>query len=91
MYQQHSSSFIKPHAYVSPQPPKPEDEKDGHSSTSVKRERTSVNYFNQPPICHTPPKLHPHPPNWDKITWAPKVCRKAVRRMDFGEIPTAAH
>uniref|UniRef100_A0A914PZ55 Uncharacterized protein n=1 Tax=Panagrolaimus davidi TaxID=227884 RepID=A0A914PZ55_9BILA len=93
MYHQHSSSYTNQRAYVSPQHPereiqhkKVENEKGDHFSTPVKRERASIDYIN-----HTPTKLDAHPPGWERITWAPKVCRKAVRRMDFGEIATAAH
>uniref|UniRef100_A0A914QXG6 Uncharacterized protein n=1 Tax=Panagrolaimus davidi TaxID=227884 RepID=A0A914QXG6_9BILA len=100
MYEQHSSPNTKQRVSLLPQQSKPEiqhkeveNEEGGHSSTQVKRKRTSANYFNDTPtpVYHTPTKRHAHPPGWDKITWAPKVCRKPVRRMDFGEIATAAH
>uniref|UniRef100_A0A914R318 Uncharacterized protein n=1 Tax=Panagrolaimus davidi TaxID=227884 RepID=A0A914R318_9BILA len=56
MDQQHSSSNTKQRAYVSPQQSKPEiqhkeveNEEGGHSSTHVKRVRTSANHFDDTP------------------------------------------
>uniref|UniRef100_A0A914Q4U9 Testicular haploid expressed protein n=1 Tax=Panagrolaimus davidi TaxID=227884 RepID=A0A914Q4U9_9BILA len=92
MYKRHPSAYkrapVPPQQHPEPeiQRKKVENEKDGHLSTPVKRERASINYVNQTP---TKSQALAHPPGWEKITWAPKVCR--VRRFDFGKISTAAH
>lgn len=72
MDQQHSSkrTSVSPRHLerASPDPQKTGNERSGHYSTPVNRDRI-INY-----TTHTPTKLHDHPPGWERITWAPKVC-----------------
>uniref|UniRef100_A0A914XV27 Uncharacterized protein n=1 Tax=Panagrolaimus superbus TaxID=310955 RepID=A0A914XV27_9BILA len=69
---QHSSS----RASVSPQRASPKHGSTEYSTPVKNQEAASYSY-------RTPTNRQNHPEGWDHITWAPKPCRKAIRRMNF--------